>query len=121
MTNKTDSTLETSTLNLSVSTKEWWKEFFIFLFTHFPTLFSSDFKIEKSAQIRKLVNFLQRSNTNEIEEYQTYYQKYVNNNIKYVYEQTNRFQAFRHLQNILPDQVPQQDVKENGEKDEQKT
>ena len=114
MANKTDSTLDTLTLNLSVSTKEWWKEFFIFLFTHFFTLFSSDFKIEKSVQLRKLVNFLQTMNTNEISEDQTNYQKYVDNNIKYVYEATNRFKAFRHLRTILPDKIPKQEGNQNN-------
>ncbi len=114
MTNKTDSILETSTLNLSVSTKEWWKEFFIFLFTHFLTLCDSDFKIEKSAQLRKLVMFLETINTNEISEDQTNYQKYVDNNIKYVYEATNRFKAFRHLRTILPDKIPKQEGNQNN-------
>ncbi len=109
-----DSKLEITELNLSVSTKEWWKEFFIFLFTHFLTLCDSDFKIEKSAQLRKLVMFLETINTNEISEDQTNYQKYVDNNIKYVYEATNRFKAFRHLRTILPDKIPKQEGNQNN-------
>lgn len=103
-----DSNLEVTELNLSVSRGGWWKEFFIFLFTHFFTLCSSDFRIEKSAQLRKLVNFLQTMNTDEISEDQTNYQKHINNNIKYVYEQTNRFKAFQRLRTILPDKMPKQ-------------
>ena len=103
-----DSALEATALNLSVSKKEWLKEFFIFLFTHFLTLCDSDFKIEKSAQLRKLVNSLQTMNTNEISEDQTNYQKYVDNNIKYVYEPTGRFQAFRHLRMALSEKPKQQ-------------
>ena len=109
-----DSNLEVTELNLSVSKKEWLKEFFIFLFTHFLTLCDSDFKIEKSAQLRKLVNFLQTMNTNEISEDQTNYQKYVDNNIKYVYETTNRFKAFRHLHTVLPDEIPKQEGNQNN-------
>ena len=107
MSYQNDSDLEAIGLNLSVSRGEWWKEFFIFLFTHFLTLCSSDFKIEKSAQLKKLVNFLQTMNTGEISEDQTNYPEYIDNNIKYVYEQTNRFEAFRHLRTTLPE-IPKQ-------------
>ena len=58
--------------------------------------------------------FLETINTNEISEDQTNYQKYVDNNIKYVYEATNRFKAFRHLRTILPDKIPKQEGNQNN-------
>ena len=53
-------------------------------------------------------------NTDEILENQTDYKKYFDNTIKYVYETTNRFKAFRHLHTVLPDEIPKQEGNQNN-------
>ena len=101
-------------LNLSVNNWDCFCEFCIMFFTYFIALwdgilFDGPLKIEKSAQLRKFVNFLNKEDLfQDISENQEEAKISDGYPTKYCYEETNLFKAFRHLRAILPDEVPKQ-------------
>ncbi len=107
-------------LNLSVNNWNCFCEFCIMFFTYFIALwdgilFDGPLRIEKSAQLRKLVNFFNKEDLfQDISENQEEAEISEGCPTKYCYEETNLFKAFRHLREILPDEVPKQEGNQNN-------
>ncbi len=102
--------------DISVNGWDCFCEFVINFFTHFIALwdgilFNGRLKIEKSAQLRKFVNFLRETQINQAPSNLTSKDFGVDSvgNVKFSrYDQTSMFQAFSHLRISLPE-IPQQE------------
>ena len=109
--------------NLSAISVNGWDcfcEFMINFFTHFIALwdgilFNGQLKIEKSAQLRKFVNFLRETQINQVpsnltsQDFQEVEVPDQRNEIKFTRcDQTSIFQAFQNLRMTLPE-IPKQE------------
>ncbi len=109
--------------NLSAISANGWDcfcEFMINFFTHFIALwdgilFNGQLKIEKSAQLRKFVNFLRETQINQVpsnltsQDFREVEESYHRNQIKFTRcDQTSIFQAFQNLHMTLPE-IPKQE------------